>query len=229
MSSMDNRPRTPAYLRIYDGIRDLISDLELKPGQALSEKELSEKFGTSRQPVREAFIRLSQEGLVEIRPQIGTYVARLDTDQIQDAVFARVALECAAVQEAVGRITERQLAELRENLAAHGEAARSGDDRAVYREDEAFHIRLIEFSGHAGIWPMIRQARTHMLRLRNLSARTLKTASEAVRDHTRVVDAIANGDAERAAQSLKSHIEQNVDYMGRLRDEYPDYFGTGSH
>jgi DNA-binding GntR family transcriptional regulator len=76
---------------------------------------------------------------------------------------------------------------------------------------------------------MIRQARTHMLRLRNLSARTLKTASEAVRDHTRVVDAIANGDAERAAQSLKSHIEQNVDYMGRLRDEYPDYFGTRLH
>ena len=90
LSSSD--PHVPAAQQAYLALHEQILRLDLQPGQSVSEKEISSQIGVSRQPVREAFIRLSQEGLLNIRPQVGTFVSRLNVAQIHEAVFARVAL-----------------------------------------------------------------------------------------------------------------------------------------
>lgn len=116
-------PHIPAAQQAYQVLHDRILRLEVEPGQSVSEKEISTQIGVSRQPVREAFIRLSQEGLLIIRPQIGTFVSRLNVKQIHEAVFARVALECASVQIAAKAATERDIRDLRDNIRAHGQAS----------------------------------------------------------------------------------------------------------
>lgn len=217
----------PAAQQAYQAVHDRILKLELEPGQSVSEKEFSTQIGVSRQPVREAFIRLSQEGLLVIRPQIGTFVSRLNVEQIHEAVFARVALECASVRIAAERATPRDIRDLRDNIRDHHQASEDGEMDLVYERDAGFHIKLLEISGHPGLWKMVNQARSHMARLRQLSVtRMSNTSSQAVAYHTEIADAVEAGNGELAAQKLEAHISQNVDYMDQLIEEIPDYFET---
>ncbi len=227
MASSTQDARVPAARKAYLRLREAIIGLALAPGQGLSEKEISERLKVSRQPVREAFIRLSEEGLVEIRPQIGTFVSRLRVTEVREAIFARVALECAVVRLVAETIGPADLDELALILEAHEHAERQGDSDGGYRQDEAFHLRLIELSGYPGIWRMIRQARAHMVRLRNLSIVHLHTAPEAVDQHRRVFAALRDHDPQAAAESLKIHIEQNAAYMEQLSVKIPQFFETG--
>ncbi|MCG8512188.1 MAG: GntR family transcriptional regulator, partial [Rhodospirillales bacterium] len=84
------RPIRPqVYDLLYRGIRKM----DIPPGRSISEPEISEALGVSRGPIREAFIRLASEGLVEVVPQVGTYVSRLDTRALLEAIYVRQALE----------------------------------------------------------------------------------------------------------------------------------------
>ena len=226
MSSPTQDARVPAARKAYLQLREAIIGLTLAPGQGLSEKEISERLKVSRQPVREAFIRLSEEGLVEIRPQIGTFVSRLRVAEVREAIFARVALEGAVVRLVAEAIGPAQLDQLALILEAHEHAEGQGDSDGGYRQDEAFHFRLIELSGYPGIWRMVRQARAHMVRLRNLSIAHLHTAPEAVDQHRRIFAALKDHDPDEAAESLKTHIEQNAAYMERLSVKIPQFFET---
>ena len=122
------------------------------------------------------------------------------------------------------RIGPAELDELARILEAHEQAERRGDSDGGYRQDEAFHLYLIELSGYPGIWRMVRQARAHMVRLRNLSIAHLHTAPEAVDQHRRIFAALRDHDPEGAAESLRIHIEQNAAYMERLSVKIPQFF-----
>ncbi len=217
----------PAAQQAYHALHDRILKLQIEPGQSVSEKEISSQIGVSRQPVREAFIRLSQEGLLYIRPQIGTFVSRLNVAQIHEAVFARVALECASVRIAAEKATPRDIRDLGDNIRAHGQASDDGEYDLVYQLDSAFHIKLLEISGHPGLWKMVNEARSHMARLRQLSiVKMSNTTSMAVQFHTTIMNCIEAREGDKAAAQLKAHIEQNVDYMDQLIEEIPAYFET---
>ncbi len=88
--------------RLFQVLRQSIIQMVLAPGQALSEKEIAETFMVSRQPVREAFIRLSEAGLVEVRPQRGTYVVKISQRAVLEARFVREAVEVAIVKQGTG-------------------------------------------------------------------------------------------------------------------------------
>ena len=104
-------------VQVHYHLRQQILRLNLKPGIALSEKELSLQLGVSRTPVREAFIRLSEEGLVDIFPQRGTIVAPIRMDEIKEAQFLREILETAIVRRAAENIEKKFLNLLEANLA----------------------------------------------------------------------------------------------------------------
>ncbi|NQV98522.1 MAG: GntR family transcriptional regulator [Rhodospirillales bacterium] len=227
MAASPTNQHIPAAQQAYQALHESILRLELEPGQSVSEKEISVQIGVSRQPVREAFIRLAQEGLLNIRPQIGTFVSRLNVAQIHEAVFARVALECASVRLAAGRASARDLRDLGDNIRAHRQASDDGEFDLVYQLDAGFHIKLLEIGGHPGLWKMVNQARSHMARLRQLSVTKMSnTSSQAVAFHTRIMEAVAAGDGDLAARQLEAHIAQNVDYMDQLIAEIPAYFET---
>src|SRR3546814_8516839 len=92
--------------------------MRFRPGQALSEKEIADRFGVSRQPVREAFIKLSEAGLVSVRPQRGTYVVKISARQVYDVRFVREAVEVAVVRKAALELPESAIRALRETVNA---------------------------------------------------------------------------------------------------------------
>jgi DNA-binding GntR family transcriptional regulator len=217
----------PAAQQAYNVLHDSILGLKIKPGQSVSEKEISTRIGVSRQPVREAFIRLSHEGLLNIRPQIGTFVTRLNVAQINEAAFIRVALECAAVRESIQKATKADIKKLHRIIESHQRANEDGDFDQVYIYDSAFHIKLFEISCYPGVWKMVNQARSYMLRLRSLSVVNMTySVARSIEYHTQILTYIEKGDGEAAALSMKKHIESNVTYMERLIEEMPDYFET---
>src|SRR5260370_23717481 len=98
------RPSRTTRVEAYDALRASIISLQRTPGQRLSEAELARELGVSRTPVREAIIQLRAEGLVEVAPQLGSFVSKVSLRGVPEAQFARQALDGAAVRVAAGRI-----------------------------------------------------------------------------------------------------------------------------
>lgn len=109
-------PTQPVNQQIYRILRRDIVHCLIPPGTPLSEKEVSVRFDVSRQPVREAFIKLAENGLIQIRPQRGSYVNKISLSQVRNGCFIRQAIECAVVRRAAGMINDEQLYQLEQNL-----------------------------------------------------------------------------------------------------------------
>src|SRR3954469_10910625 len=114
LKPISRRNGARAGVVVYDRLREAIVSTELQPGQLISEHELAEALGGSRTPVREAVARLRDDQLVEVVPQLGTYVSRISVSGVDDAQFLREALECSAVRLAAERVDADDVAALRE-------------------------------------------------------------------------------------------------------------------
>src|SRR5919106_4172262 len=111
-----SRPRTNRRV-FYETLRRKVLTLELPPGAALSENELAASLGVSRTPVRESLILLAEEGLVQVFPQVGSFVSRVDPARVADAQFLREAVELASLEDLPEVLDPDLIRELRENLA----------------------------------------------------------------------------------------------------------------
>src|SRR3954449_9198984 len=128
---------------IYSQLRHEIVMLHLRPGARLSENELAARFGTSRAPVREALIRLVEDGLIEVRPQRGSFVTPISLRAMERARFVREALEAAIVRRAAEQgISDPPRAPLEHTIAAQLEAA--DDPDRFTQADDLFHRGLAE-------------------------------------------------------------------------------------
>src|ERR671937_3325528 len=112
ISLAERRSGVPARTQVYATLRDAIIRAELAPGRKLSENELANWLGVIRTPIREALVRLRDERLVEIVPQLGTFVTRISGTAVADAQFIREALECACVRRTAEIATEDDVAAL---------------------------------------------------------------------------------------------------------------------
>ena len=128
------KPIQPVSTRdaVYDSLRTLILQLELPPGTAISEKDISLKFNVSRTPVRDSFVRLAQEGLLEVYPQRGSYVSLIDIDLVEEARFMREQLEVAVVRLACASFPAERLAELERNLSQQRVSIEAHDYRLMF-------------------------------------------------------------------------------------------------
>lgn len=215
-------PALPVRQQTYELIRSAIVRTDIQPGATLSENDIANRIGVSRTPVREAIVRLMDEGLVEVRPRIGTLVARLKPVEIREAMFVRDALESAAVHLATERMTPQMLKVLRTNLTQQEKAKAKGRSDRFSQLDEEFHRMLMEFSGNPGAWRIVQNARVHMARLRNLS----RPFVNALPHHQRIVEAMSDGDPEAAARAMRDHIAANLAYVEELMRDRGDLFET---
>src|SRR5436305_10192799 len=110
--------RERAVDSVYQAMRQAIVTCAIKPGERLNVEELAEKFGVSLTPVRGAIQQLATEGLIEIRPRSGTFVANLNHQEVDETFKIRCALECLAAEEAIHRFTQDQVRRLKELLAS---------------------------------------------------------------------------------------------------------------
>lgn len=218
MSALVIRPtaRSLAYGRIRD---DIIRGV-FSPGMLLSENELAASLGLSRQPVREALLLIAQEGLVEVRPQSGTYVTRIDPDRVREAQFIREAIELASLG-ACATPSEEDERMLRDIIARQ----RSASDReAFYPLDEEFHRALLGLAGHANAWAAVSAAKGHLDRARYVGMSATRAVQDYVDDHERVLDALAAGDADAAAEALREHLRFVFDDLEAVRAQHPELF-----
>lgn len=220
----DSEPaaRPSARAVAYGRIRDDIISGHFAPGALLSENELAGALGISRQPVREALLLIAQEGLVEVRPQSGTYVAPIDPDRVREAQFIREAIELASLA-ACDQPTPEEERMLRGLLARQ----RAASDREMfYPLDEQFHRALLGLAGHANAWAAVSAAKGHLDRARYVGMSATRGVQDYVDDHERVVDALAEGDVEAAAAALREHLRFVFDDLDAVRERHPEFFGA---
>jgi DNA-binding GntR family transcriptional regulator len=207
--------------QVYGALRNAIVSVQFEPGRQLSENELAEWLGVSRTPVREALVRLSDERLVEIVPQLGTFVSRISVAAVADAQFVREALECAAVRLAAERATREDIAALNAIVARQEQV--SDFDRWYVLDDE-LHAALFGLSGHQSAWTLAQRAEAHLNRVRRLSLPQPRYMGEMVAEHRLVVRAIERGDADAAEEALRHHLRMVLSGLDDLREEHPDFF-----
>ena len=221
-SSKPRRTSSGPYL--YAALRDLIVRAELAPGERLSETELGDRLGVSRTPVREALGRLRDDRLVEVRPQIGTFVSRISPQAVSDAQFIREALECTAVRVSAELADEESMAQIEENLRAQERAVARTDIDSWQLLDDPFHRSLCDLSGHPAVWPVNERAKSHLNRLRRLSLTMPDYLATMVDAHRAVSDAVAIHDPDAAEVALREHLRAVLREVPKIREQHPDYF-----
>lgn len=207
---------------VFDELYNRIVQLELAPGAKLSELDVARQMGISRQPVRDAFYRLSQLGLIQIQPQRATTVRRISAEAVLQARFIRTALEVETVRAAALTATAEQIGVI-EALVDEQREAIAADARMRFQElDDAFHHAICAASGHEFAWTLIRTNKAHMDRVRYLSLSFGKQS--ALDDHLRILAALHARDPDRAAAEMRVHLGRIADILAQVREGSPGIF-----
>jgi DNA-binding GntR family transcriptional regulator len=205
-------------------LRDQILLFELPPGASISEKEISQRFNVSRTPVRESFVRLAQEGLLEVYPQRGTFVSLIDLELVEEARFMREQLERAVIRLACDSFPDERLAELSRNLSLQKACIENQDYRTMFELDEAFHKTIFEGCRKINTWAVIGQINVHLNRSRMLRLAADHHWDHLYEQHFQMAEAIRNKDAGRAERLMKEHLSLTIADQALLKEKFPTYF-----
>jgi DNA-binding GntR family transcriptional regulator len=208
--------------RAFDAIYAAVISVELPPGTKVSEIEFAKQLDVSRQPIRDAFFRLSNLGFLSIRPQRPTLITQISLQAIHDAVFTRIALEVECLRQAVLKNKPKLIDEMEAILAAQ-DTALSKDVANFHALDEAFHELICNVAGHDHVWRLIRAQKGHLDRLRFLSL-SQERRQVVVTEHREILSAITGGSRFDAEVLLRAHISAIKDILPTIVARYPDYF-----
>lgn len=222
----------PAILKLADPIvpqviqflRQAIIEMKLRPGQALSENDIARHYGVSRQPVREAFIKLREVGLLQILPSRGTYVVKISVSEVLNARFVREAVECAIVRSAAELIDEAGSARLDALIAEQKRAAAAEDYRGFYGLDEAFHREIANIIECDYAVRVVESARAQTDRVRFLSLPGTTSLDILIAQHQAIADALAAHDATLAEAVMRQHLREILAALPSLARQHPDIF-----
>ncbi len=208
----------PQILRI---LRERITYNDLEPGEAISEPAMAMVYGVSRQPVREAFIKLSDEGLLDIRPQRRTLVKKISYAAVLDARFVRESVEADVVKLLAEKADASLVSELRSQLRHQADEV-AAPIRFI-RLDELFHRTLAEAAGKSRAWRFIEDLKAQMDRVRILRLQQFPV-EKLIQQHGAVVDAIEAGDVERSETAMRSHLREILQVLPEIYEANADYF-----
>lgn len=211
--------------QVYRQLHSAIIRGEISPGGALSESEIARQYSTSRQPVREAFIKLAEERLVSIQPQRGTFVVKISVADVLDARFVREAIEIAVTREAATSAPLSAIKELRRLVEAQG-AVGPGHSADFLALDEEFHRTIALSVGRAHAWRVIEGIKAQMDRIRYLSLDEATPIPLLIEQHKRIVDGIEAGDPTVAAAAMRSHLREITLSLPNIASRFPELFQT---
>jgi DNA-binding GntR family transcriptional regulator len=209
--------------QVFERLRNAIIALELPPGAPLSRAELAGQFGISSTPVRDALMRLEEEGLVDVFPQHATVVSRIDISRAQQAHFLRQALELEIVRLLAEQRDEALIIRLDHAIALQQQSAKAGDFEAFMAGDNDFHAQLYTAAGKQDLWALVRSRSGHIDRLRRLHLPSPGKAQNIVRHHRLITRAIEAGDADAAQQHLRKHLSGTLSELDKIRSRHPEY------
>jgi GntR family transcriptional regulator, rspAB operon transcriptional repressor len=213
--------------RTYLALREAILNLSYRPGEALRKGEICAVLGVSRSPVAEAITRLAGEGLVDVVPQAGTYVARFSMDEIREGAFLREAIELAAVELVAPVITEDQLVQLRRNLRVQEALVSDGDYAGFYKLDGEMHETILSFTGFRKLGQVADTAWVHVNRARQLVLPMPGRVAETLDEHRAILAALEARDAQAARAAMRRHLRRLVTFLEPLEKSHPELFEPG--
>lgn len=209
--------------RVVVALRDEIVSMGLKPGDVISESDIAARYGVSRQPVREAFIRLAQQGLLLIRPKRATVVKKISPDGVRQSRFIRESIEVEIIRR-VATNPSPDVADVLSALIADQEAASTANDsRRFHRQDELFHRTLARLAGVEYAWQLIDDHKMQLDRVRYLTL-GVSSSQRAIAEHKQIAEAVSKGDVAGAEAAMRAHLARAEVLLNQTISDFPDYF-----
>ncbi|WP_137129223.1 GntR family transcriptional regulator [Rhizobium sp. FY34] len=205
-------------------LRGDILTLTLSPGARISEQEIGERYGSSRQPGREALIALAKSRLVEILPQRGAVIAKISVSKLMQAAFIRETIETAVVKAACNAFHFHARTRLEDCLKEQERAAQAGYRAEFRRYDDLFHKTLAEGAGLPMAWQVVEDLKAHIDRACCLSLHAGDRLTQLTEEHRAIMRAIDARDETAASAAMTSHLSELLHDLPRLEAQHPDLF-----
>lgn len=206
----------------FRSIKDNIISVALEPGSIVSESEIAQELGVSRTPVREALIELSKVNFVEILPQRGSMISKIDYKIIEESRFFRLVLERAIAEEACDHATKEDILGLENNIRLQKIYIEQNDPDMMMKLDNDFHRLLYKAAKKEFIHKIIKDTTVHFDRVRRLSYNEINMDTIIV-DHTRIIDAIKDRDKVLVNQRVTEHLTRYKVDEELIRKKYGHY------
>ena len=217
-------PTQPVNQQIYRILRRDIVHCLIPPGTPLSEKEVSVRFDVSRQPVREAFIKLAENGLIQIRPQRGSYVNKISLSQVRNGCFVRQAIECAVVRRAAGMVNDEQLYQLEQNLNQQRTAVERQQLTDFFQLDDEFHQKLSQIADCQLAWDTVENIKATIDRVRYMSLDHVTPPDMMLRQHYDIFQPLVARYPDAVEKAMSLHLQEISESVLLVRQENSDWF-----
>jgi DNA-binding GntR family transcriptional regulator len=200
----------PLRDQIYQYVRGLIVSGQLRPGEAINEVAIAEQLGVSRTPVREAVKRISDEGLVNVFAQTGTFVAPISLKELEEAYVIRSALEMESAKRAASKLTPAHAELLEDNIAAHELAISRAKYAEAIRLDDVFHRTIAEINDFQMLWRAVDISKAQMDRGRYMSLPKPGYGEITIQQHRLILKALQRHDGAAAATAMREHLNTSL-------------------
>jgi DNA-binding GntR family transcriptional regulator len=205
----------PANISIYKELDRRIIEMEYQPGDAINEKELIEEFGVSRTPIREAILKLSEKGLLDLRPRVGTFVTQVDLQSVKHAYEVKKNLEGLAAELAAQRATKVQVDELFEIIERFEHYDIVNDYRDCIKDDQRFHRIVREASNNPMLIEMLEELNIKTARFLQYINYVLEDMEWFKESLTLMATAISEHNGEKARSITEEHTLEFLNQMSR--------------
>jgi len=238
-TSKTNRPATDASVpsdsadmvpirqkstdRVYSALRRKVIDSELSPGSQILEQELAMMLGVSRTPLREALVRLENEGLLEIIPRHGVRIIPMSVADMKEIYQVLVSLESAAAAALASQTpSDAALVELDAIFERMDALLKASDITGWALEDERFHLKIVELAGNRRLREIVSNCwdQAHRARMFTLRLQTHPQPAQSMKEHRQIITALRKRDAVKAESLLRSHRERGLARQIEIIERY---------
>lgn len=210
---------------IYEILKQNILEFRLLPGDSISENDLSTLFNLSRTPIREAFIKLSEDGLLNIYPQKGSFISYIDLNSINESLFIRKSLEVSILKEAIANFTPENLKELKRIIGFQKTLlSTQASPSELFSLDNKFHQVIFESCGKKNIWKFISNVSLDFSRIRFLSSTEKSVMKKIISQHEAILKIIETKDFDAIEDLIDNHMSNFLDKIEFLKEKHRNYF-----
>lgn len=209
---------------IYEKIKDDIIYLRRKPGEEINILTLSEEENVSRSPIRDALMLLQSESLVDIFPQKGSWVSKIDLERVAEERLLRFSLENCVLDSYSKCIKNSDLAKMEYYIELQKEALEKGDNIGFYASDDEMHHIFYSGAALERFWFLIKKESGNYRRIRLLSLSSRESVELNIRQHLSLLNALKEKDFEKAHRVLQEHLSKLDCEEKEIVKKYPEYF-----
>ena len=224
MNIVEQLPQESIREYVYRLLRLNIINLSIPPGQSISEQDIADQLHVSRTPVREAFIKLAQENLLDIVPQKGSYVSLIDIGQVEESKFARETLERKVIEMACVSFPADELFQLQANVTLQDLCISEKNYLKFFELDEIMHGIFFKGCRKGRTWSMLQQMNAQYNRVRMLNLSVGYDWDQIIHQHKELIRAIREKDMDLGKYMIDLHLNKVVVDLEYLQAEYCHFF-----